>query len=1027
MTYSLIANTGIQLIGLNIELNPQDRFRVWFHEWYDKDSGDWKLELLHEVVTDDSKYYYRKKDLWERGYLANSDIIIDPIELKNEGLTPLMTNDIIEMNVEGEIYSLSINDKDNQLKTLLGQWLPLPYFFRRTASKFNFGPLNWSRIKIDRLPENTNSNLHPSIVAFDTRATFGSKTHDEKGKKIYYEHPVFPDNYANEINLALCDNELLLLDYCSSGQEWSFVDEYLLKLVHPGLTRIGQLRGAKKKMLYAASYIFLMAYLVKTNQLPEIKLYKDTEVEAHEVDMVVDIGNSKTTALLVEDNSSFNQVRPLTLVDLTNPLNIEDKDNFMIRSYSEPFDMRLAFRKASFGNFGKKDSRQFIYPSLVRLGAEASNLIHNATSQEDRLDSLSTNSSPKRYLWDWRPNKEEWEFLVLPGEERDHVLNLPGISEFLNSDGTFDPSGQGNRTYHYSRRSLMTFSFLEMLVQAHMQLNSIKHRSFNQGLGHKNVPRRIKRIIITCPTAMSKVEREALVKCAKDAVLLFSEFFGTRDGKKGSVEVVPAVTSLRDEDPNWFYDEATCSQLVYLYGEVGHKYKGSSNEFFRLYGREDEPGKGHSLTVGSLDIGAGTSDLMISKYTYETGDITTITPDPLFYDSFYYAGDDMLRGLIQNVMLWSENSAFRQELKNMPQREYRQKIKDFFGPDHNDQTLADRVLRRDFNIQYSIPLMSYFLQLVAEEAKDQVVRYQDVFGDAIANPHIVNGFKERMGIDITKLEWNFNYKEVSSVIEKEFEPRLKQIATIMYAYACDIILLSGRPASLPPVRKIFLKYYPVSPDRLILLNNYYVGDWYPFSNNTGYITNPKTIVAMGGIIGHYGSELSNLNRFVIDLEKLKNGLKSTVNYFEASREGMPISYFITPEKNAGSLIVSRLPEFVHVRQIGMDSYPGRTLYIIDFNRVKMADMITRRALTRDGVTLSESKLLVLVNEEIDALKKRMPFTITVERDPDDKEKLNIISIEDKDHNEVRESCLEIHIQSLGIDDKYWLDSGAFKF
>ena len=1029
MEYTLIANSGIQLLALRLRLNTQDRFRVWFHEWYDKEDGEWRIELLHEVVTDDAKYYYRKKDLWLKGYLANPDLVLDPAELAGDGINPLKINDDVEAEVEGEIYSMSVSDRDFQLKALENQWLPMPYFLRRTPTKLNFGPLNWVRMKLEPAGEEEGVKLYNAILAFDTRTTYSSRSHDEQGRRIYHEHPVFPDNYANEIELALCDNDLMLLDYCSAGQEWSFVDSYLFSLVHPGISRVGQLRGARKKMLYGASYIFLIDYLTHSRQLPDIRLYKDTDVETREVDMVIDIGNSRTTALLIEENNSFNQVRPLALTDMTRPLVVDDDGCVDIRTYSGSFDMRLAFRKAGFGNFGKRDSRQFVYPSLVRLGREAVDLIHHATAaREDGIEALTTNSSPKRYLWDWRPTKEEWQFLILPGEDPDHVLSLNGISQYLNSDGSFDPDGHGNRSYHYSRRSLMTLSLLEMIVQAHTQINSIKHRSFESGFGHTSKPRRIKRIIITCPTAMSKMEREALVRCAGDAVKLFSKFYDKSSlGGAPVIEVVPAVTSLRDADPNWYYDEATSSQLVYIYGEVGHKYKGASSEFFRLYGRQEEGSDRHALTLGSLDIGAGTSDLMISRYDYEGGDITTITPDPLFYDSFYFAGDDMLHGLIKNVMLLSDNSAFRRELPDLSQRDYRQKIKDFFGQDHNNQTVADRVLRRDFNIQYSIPLMSFFLQLLADGAKDCVVRYDDVFGSSPVNPVVVEGFKARMGIDITTLEWKFNASEVSEVIEKEFEPILKKIATIMYAYACDIILLSGRPASLPPVRNIFLKYYPVSPDRLILLNNYYVGDWYPFSNNTGYITNPKTIVAMGGVIGHYASELSNLNRFVINLDKLKTGLKSTVNYFEASKDGGPIDYFITPQKASGELTLSRLPEFINVRQIGMDTYPGRTLYTIDFNRHKIGDALVRRAMQRDGITLSESKLQAMVNEEIETLRKRMPFRLNIERDPDDKEKLVITGIEDKDRNQIQDSFVEINIQSLGANEKYWLDTGAFDF
>ena len=484
---------------------------------------------------------------------------------------------------------------------------------------------------------------------------------------------------------------------------------------------------------------------------------------------------------------------------------------------------------------------------------------------------------------------------------------------------------------------------------------------------------------------------------------------------------------MKDEDGSWYYDEATCSQLVYMYGEVGHKYKGCCQEFFNLYGKVDDGDVQPSITVGSLDIGAGTSDLMISKYTYIKGDVTTITPDPKFYDSYYFAGDDMLHALIKNIMLLDENSAFRTELKSLSTRDYRQKIKDFFGEDYNGQTIADRVLRKDFNIQYSVPLMCHFLELLKQNSKDCVVKYSDVFADCPPNDVVIEEFKRKMDIDITTLSWRFNKEAVSEVVRKEFEPLLKKVATIMYSFACDVVLLSGRPASLPAIRDIFLKYYSVSPNRLIVLNDYYVGDWYPFGENTGYIKNAKTVVAMGGVLGHYASELSNLNKFIINLDLLKKNLRSTVNFIEASREGQPIEYFITPDQNRGDITVSSIPETLNVRQIGMDSYPCRALYSIDFNRYKMADKIRKRAILSDEGCPTDAKVMGLVNEAIDTLKKRMPFKINIERDAEDKENLTISSIADKDGNDVMDGNLEIHIQSLGVDEQYWLDSGAFDF
>lgn len=1017
MDFTLIANSGIQLTTFPLKLNLQDRFKQWFHEWYDTESGEWKLELVQEVNTEECTAYFKKAELLKNGYLSN-DVEIDINDLRHDGIYPIKVDDELCNGVKGEIFSLTFSDKENYLSSFENVWLPAPYFFKRTEKKFKYGPLNWSRFKLIPVKGDKGTRVYNVLLAFDTHTSYEADAANES--------PEFPDKFGKSMNFGLCSNELFLLDYCSTGQEWSYVDRHLMHLAHPDLARISQLKGNKLKMSYVATYIFLVNYLSRNGLFPTVELFKDIDVETRDVDMVIDIGNSKTTALLIEDNSSFNQVRPLSLVDFTDTIR-ETKEGCSIRTYDEPFDMRLAFRKVNFGDFGPKNSRQFVYPSLVRLGKEASTLIHRASNRESRLESLSTYSSPKRYLWDWRQNKEEWQFLVLPGEKDDHILNLQGITSQLKSDGQLDPTGEGGLSFHYSRRSLMTLSFLEMLVQAHSQINNAQHRSIKTGFGYPEMPRKIKRIIVTCPTAMSKLEREALVKCAQDAVIILSRFNGQKDIKSTKVEVIPAVRTRKDSDAEWYYDEATCSQLVYMYGEVGHKYKGCCSEFFNIYGKVEDGDTQHSLTVGSLDIGAGTTDLMISKYTYEKGDVTTITPEPRFYDSYYFAGDDMLNGLIKNVMLLNEESAFRYALKHLTSAQYRQSIKDFFGPDHNGQTVADRILRKDFNIQYSVPLMCHFLELLKNNHKDCVVRYHDVFADNEPNATIITGFREKTGIDITRIEWKFKREAVSAVVEKEFEPLLKKIATIMYAYACDIVLLSGRPSSLPAIKNIFLKYYAVSPDRLIILNNYYVGDWYPFDDNTGSITNPKTIVAMGGVIGHYASELSNLNKFVINLNKLKEGLKSTVNYIEATREGQPIEYFITPEQAQGDLTISTIPTTLNVRQIGIDTYPCRALYTIDFNRHKIADRIRKKALLNDGVTLTDAKVQSLINEQVDMLKKRMPFKLTIDRDVDDKESLTISSIRDKEDNDVMESNVEIHIQSLGANEKYWLDSGAFNF
>lgn len=1012
---SLIANTGIHMITFPLEINLEENFKMWYHEWYDITDGEWKLELVDQVNFDQGTVYYRKNDLKNNGYMGN--IVSQGYtysDLREDGVLPIADeNGMLDEN-RGEIFKMTFTDKHNVLEKFTNVWMPAPFFYKRTEKLFRFGSLNWVRFKLI-FQKMEKGKLHYTVLmAFDTRTKYES---DE-----YNECPIFPDQSATQMTYALCDDERLLMDYCKPDPRWSYIDAYLMKLVHPDIQRISQIRGAGvHKMAYSASYIFLINYIAKHKLFPTVELYKDSNVLVKDIDMIVDIGNSRTTALLVEDNTSFNQVPKLQLTDYTSPLTEDESGNVIIRRYAEPFDMRLVFRKVSFGHFGISNSKQFVYPSFVRLGQEANELIHAATVNQDEMETLSTYSSPKRYLWDYKPNKEEWRFLTLEGEPDDSILRIEGLSEYLTSDGQIAQDGEGGVTYHYSRRTLMTFSFLEMLVQARTQINGYEHRVAR---GDRSMPRRIKRIIVTCPTAMSKVERESLIRCAKDAVTLLSKFDGNSDEAK--IDIVPEFKSHKDTDPSWYYDEATCAQLVYMYGEVGYKYRGSCSEFFDLYGKLEEGDTQKSLTLASLDIGAGTSDLMISKYTYTKDDITRITPDPQFYDSFYFAGDDMLEALIKNIMFMSEKSAFRQQMRNISFDEFQQKMKDFVGPDYHGQTIRDRIIRRDFNLQYSVPLMYYFLDLVKNKSKDCIVHYSDVFAECPPNAVILDDFYNRFGFRLEKVEWEFNYKEVCEVITKAFEPLLQKVATIIFAYSCDIVLLSGRPASLQPIRDILLKYYCVSPNRLILLNNYFIGDWYPYDNNTGYIVDSKPIVAIGAAVAHYAAELSNLNNFIIMTDKLQKNLKSTINYIEATREGLPITYLITPEKPSGELTVSSLPSNLNIRQLGIDSYPARSLYTVDFDRIKIANRVMEQHKDED-MGYSTPRLLTLVNGTIDEYKKRMPFKVTIERENDDKETLHITSVVDRFDRELPVSVIEIHIQSLGAGEKHWLDTGAFAF
>ena len=230
------------------------------------------------------------------------------------------------------------------------------------------------------------------------------------------------------------------------------------------------------------------------------------------VDLVVDMGNSKTTALLVEEGD-FTRTDMLRLQNFTQPN----------KSSNDSFDMNVVFQKADFGDMGLGNSSQFIFPSFLRLGDEAKYLMYNAQNNTLSKERLSICSSPKRYLWDTKKRKYEWEYVSLTemDDNADNPIWISGISEQLNEDGTLSTTGIKGDNVCYSRRSLMTFSFLEILAQARMHVNS---HDWREKWGGADCPRRISKIIVTCPTAMSRVEQVELRKAAEEAFVILDRY-----------------------------------------------------------------------------------------------------------------------------------------------------------------------------------------------------------------------------------------------------------------------------------------------------------------------------------------------------------------------------------------------------------------------------------------------------------------------------------------------------------------------
>jgi hypothetical protein len=352
------------------------------------------------------------------------------------------------------------------------------------------------------------------------------------------------------------------------------------------------------------------------------------------------------------------------------------------------------------------------------------------------------------------------------------------------------------------------------------------------------------------------------------------------------------------------------------------------------------------------------------------------------------------------------------------------KLNNFFGSNSNNISYANRIMRKNFNVQVLIPIAKRYLEHARNNNQDQVVSFDFLFPDLKPNQELLLFFNQHFGFPFESISWKLSTHRVNSILEATFEPLLKQLSTLAFAYGCDYILLAGKPTSLERIEALCLKFFPVRPDRIITLNKYRVGRWYPFADDGGYFQDPKTIVSVGALIAFMGGRNNLLSGFKINQEFLKTNIVSTADYFgiyHSSTRNIE-ALFLTPDENRSDLVVNSLPAMFGFKQLSADKYPGRPAYVLDFNIKKITDRLKDQNPTIDANELAD-RVLQFKNQ----LKNRLPFLVTISREyRENKEKLTVESISDREKNDVSTSLVGLRAQTLQQDTGYWLDTGAFQ-
>lgn len=963
---TLVPNSGIQFwdTDLDAEAFPRQARTFWAEPTGGPpDENGLARYRLHELVTDA-----------ETGQLVEALTRDAPPQ---EETYPVSARQAIELH--------------------LGRWFPLPYFKLQSRSgngqeTHDRGPSNWARARIVALANPTPGRTHRLTLAFDTTllpqgaGPYVAPSNDDSLRQ--QEFVFVPDPAANTWFLS---------------EAW--VGEWLHEMLVEMLTAARGGRALRDSDFsrggeHYARYQVMLGLLAAAELLPRVRLLDVVSTnlgyQPVAVDLVLDLGNARTCGILIEEHPgqgmNLSDSYPLALRDLSQPEILHER----------PFDSRVEFARASFGRdaVSRRAGRAsaFNWPSPVRVGPEAVRLAGARLGNEGTTGL----SSPKRYLWDSRPATQGWRF---NGRANDGITNDPPVfgpfMALVAEDGSIlrQRRGQPAVRARFSRSSVFSFMLAEILLQAMSQMNAPGTRAQRRDA---DKPRQLRSLLMTMPPGMPVAEQHILRARAQGAVMLAWDMLGWT----GTVNPPRVLANL---------DEATATQIVWLHNEVTERLQGDATALMELVGRmRPDVAPTPSLRVASIDIGGGTTDLMVSTYVSPDGE--AIIPKQEFRESFKIAGDDVLERVITTVAL----PAFAAALKQAGVADPRALLNRALGQDQGGQSEPERHRRRLFVSMVLEPVGIALLrayELLGGRTTGEVLRQtvgeilgsdRDRAARALAYLEDAARAAGAPGFQVADVLVTAGTQEIEPVIAAVLGPVLADLCEVVWAYDCDVLLLSGRPSRLRVVGDIVLAKAPVPPHRIVGMHRYRVGEKYPFRDAANRIDDPKTTAAVGAALCVQAE--GRLRNFMLRTNRLS--MRSTARY-------------IGKMDNNGQI----RDENVLLANLDLDGPPASDVsFKIQFQTMTQLGF---RQLPLARWTATPLYVMEFANPD-DAHRMELPLTVTVARreiDPDapdsemQRETFVIDEVQDAARTTQRNGDVRLRLQTIDDQDGYWRDTG----
>ncbi|MGA2016260.1 MAG: virulence factor SrfB [Opitutaceae bacterium] len=422
-----------------------------------------------------------------------------------------------------------------------------------------------------------------------------------------------------------------------------------------------------------------------------------------DVDLIVDLGNTRTVALLLENPGQEGipfgrRVKVLRFIPrgcpftpshtLPEPGKANDDyaiiDSWLVlhrpifASREPPFSEEKVFEhwQKEVGTNGSSALRlqhlpqTFVElsPALIGGGKAAEGAARTLSQVRLDTDARFYLSSPKRYAWDEEPvgRRGGTYWKQIPNDTDpgipDAFDDLRGLFRYYMDPGGVDWDWANQPTREdfrgkpmvdsppeYPRRDAICWFALSILECAYRQINSAGYLAT---VGRESLPRQLRQVRVTYPSGWTWEEQSRYLAQWRRAVDLFAL---THLADPRPVDLAGGGCGQKPVLAERSLDEAVCSQLPVLYADISF-LGGDGLNWFETYGRQ------RSVVVMNIDVGGGTTDVSIIRYHLNRPDgdlngrighkgMTAISSTLLFRDGNSIAGDVLVKRIVEKVLL----------------------------------------------------------------------------------------------------------------------------------------------------------------------------------------------------------------------------------------------------------------------------------------------------------------------------------------------------------------------------------------